>query len=140
MNKFIEVLLKGIQVVSMYLGQAIMIIENVLKYAPIVVQFVADQMDLLQPKIDDPANDMTGDIAREIVVEAGMEEFTGSGPVVTRGFLRTIIDNLHMIRKAGKIGKDPYIDREALAVSKGYIKSEDLALARKAMPYFQPLD
>lgn len=140
MNKFIEFLLNGVQVVSVYLGHAITIIEGFLKFAPIVVNWVKDYMLVLQPEVDDPDNDMTGDMAREIIVEAGLEEFHGSGPSVTAGMLRSIIDNLHMVMKTGRFGSDPYIDREALAVDKGYIKSEDLAMARKAMPYFQPLD
>jgi S1-C subfamily serine protease len=140
MGNFIGALLKGIKIVSVYLGYAVQIIEGFMKFAPLVVEWVQNQMDLLQSQVDDSNNSMTGDEARDFIVEAGMKEFTGSGPVVTRGFLRTIVDNLHMLRKAERLGLDPYIDREALAVKKGYIKSEDLAMARKAMPYFQPLD
>lgn len=138
MKDFLENLLKGIEIVSVYLAGAIKYIEYFVMYAPVVVKWVMQQMDMLQPLID--KGSLNPDDAREKIVTAGLDRFHGSGPVVTAGMLRALIENLHMIRKAVRIGKDPYIDKEALAVSKGYIKSDDLDLARKAMPNFQPLD
>lgn len=140
MGDFISKILDGIEVVSFYLGWAVRIIEGFISWAPTVVQWVAEQMDFLQPRIDDDNDPLTGDQAREMIVEQGAEKFHGSGPVITKGDLRTIVDQLHKIRNAVRIGKDPYMDMEKLAVSKGYIKSEDLEMARKAWPGLQPLD
>lgn len=138
MNSFLDKILQGIEVISVYLGAAIKIIETFLEFAPMVVFWVKDKMDEWQPKID--AGEIPGDEAREAIVAEGIEVFHGSGPVIEKGDFRTLVDQMHKIRKAARIGKDPYMDKEKLAVSKGYIKSEDLDRARKAMPYFQPLD
>ena len=140
MSDFISKIIVGVQIVTMYLALAIDYVEKALVFAKPIVEWIKDKMDEYQPAIDDPDNPMTGDIAREEIVDAGFVKFHGSGSFVTKGWLRSIIENLHMITKAGKLGLDPYIDKEKLAVSKGYIKSEDLDRARKAMPYFQPLD
>lgn len=138
MSSFITKILKGIVAVSGYLTVAVQIVEVFLMISPKIVKWVYDKMEFMQPKID--AGDITGDEAREAIVEEGSLVLVGSGAVIGKGDLRTLVDQLHKIRKAGRIRKDPYVDREVLAVKKGYIKSKDLERAKKAMPYFQPLD
>lgn len=138
MSNFVAKILNGIVALSGYLAVAIQIVEAFLMVAPKIVEWVNDKMDFMQEKID--AGDMSGDEARDAIVEEGSLVLIGSGAVISKADLRTLVDQLHKIRKAGFLRRDPYIDREALAINKGYIKSEDLEKARKAMPYFQPLD
>lgn len=140
MSEFLEKILGVVKVVTMYLAGAIDYIEKALLYAKPIVEWIKDKMDELQPRIDDPNDPMAGDDARELIAEEGVLKWHGSGSFVTKGWIRTVVESLHMIREAARIGKDPYIDMEELGASKGYLKSKDLEIARKVWPGFQPLD
>lgn len=140
MSDWIENILKGINKVGTILLSAIGYIKSILPFAEALVIWVKQKIEEYAPRVDDSEDPLTGPMATELIVNESQIKFHGSGGVYPKSFVLTIVKFVYKIFKSGRMGYDVYLDREELAVSKGYIKSEDLATARKAWPSLQPLD
>jgi hypothetical protein len=140
MKEWIDNILKGLSRVGAYLLSAIGYIKSILPIAEALITWVRDQIGRYAPQVEDPNDPLTGEMATELIVNESQTKFHGSGALYPKAFVLSVVKFVYMIYKSGKLGIDAYFEQSELAVSKGYIKSEDLAMYRRANPAFQPLD
>lgn len=133
---FFDKIRQGLEIITGYIALAIDILTKFNAVMPIVVEFIIEQVDSWFGKIE--KGEATGEQAREAVVQASLQRFHGSGPVIAEQDIRTIVEQYVKIAKARRMEFDN--SREVIAVQKGYVKQTELEKVRLAWPTFQPLD